>query len=165
MDAFRSVPGGSHHPMSPQPVCPGVCLKGRALWGQTQSSNKAVGAPVKSVGAQSLAVGNAGGGGIGVADVPSGRVEEGALGGGGGAPPLPSSKALRVPQASRLPMHVLWSAHHSWGFAADVPLVSARPDTLRHGWVPLSHVLNAAGSYSVLHVSEASITEWYILWG
>ena len=61
----------------------GVCLKGRALWGRTQNGYKAVG---------SRAVGNAGGGRIGVAD-PSGRVERGALG-GGGAPPLPSSKAL-----------------------------------------------------------------------
>ena len=72
----------------------GVCLKGRALWGQTQSGYKAVGARCKIGWGQSLAVGNAGGGGggIGVADVPSGRVEGGALGGGG---PLPSSKALQ----------------------------------------------------------------------
>ena len=32
--------------------------------------------------------------------------------------------------------------------AADLPLVSATPDTIRRGWVLRSHVLNAAGSYS-----------------
>ena len=68
-------------------------MKGRALWGATQSSYKTVGAHCK--------IGWGGihwrlakrGGGIGVVDVPSGRVVGGALGGEGGAP-LPSSKAL-----------------------------------------------------------------------
>ena len=68
-----------------------VCLKGRALWGQTQSGYEAVGARCK--------IGCGGShwrletrvGGIGVADVPSGQVEGRAL---GGHPPLPSSKAL-----------------------------------------------------------------------
>ena len=41
---------------------------------------------VKSVGGQSLAVGKADGGGIGVVEVPLRRVVGGALGGGGGTP-------------------------------------------------------------------------------
>ena len=44
----------------------------------------------------------------------------------------------------------------------DLPLVSAKLDTIRRGWVLVSHVLNAPGSYSLLDVSGASITEWYI---
>ena len=50
-------------------------------------------------GGQSLAVGNAGVGGIGVADVPSGRVEGGALGGGGHPPSL---QAKPCPTPGRL---------------------------------------------------------------
>ena len=63
---------------------------GRALWGQTQSSAKAVGAHCK-IGWGAVTggwKGGWGGGGIGVADVPSGRVVGGALGGErGGLPP------------------------------------------------------------------------------
>ena len=74
---------------------PGVCLKGRALWGPTQSSYKAVGAHCKIGWGGSHWRLEKRGGGIGVVDVPSGRVVGGALGGEGGAP-LPSSKALGV---------------------------------------------------------------------
>ena len=43
----------------------GVCLKGRALWGPTQSSYKAVGAHCKiGWGGQSLAVGKSVGGAV-----------------------------------------------------------------------------------------------------
>ena len=72
----------------------GVCLKGRALWGPTQSSYKAVGGRCKiGWGGSHWRLEKRGGGGIGDVDVPSGRVVGGALGGEGGAP-LPSSKAL-----------------------------------------------------------------------
>ena len=78
-----------HPPPSPHPA-PGVCLKGRALWGQTQSGYKAVGAHCK-IGWGAVTGGwKSGGGGIGVVDVPSGRVEGGAL--GGGVPPSPQAK-------------------------------------------------------------------------
>ena len=65
----------------------GVCLKGRALWGQTQSTYKAVGAHCKIGWGGSHWRLEKRGGGIGVVDVPSGRVEGGALGGEGGCPP------------------------------------------------------------------------------
>ena len=71
----------------------GVCLKGRCSGGKLRAVTKRLVRTVKSVGGQSLAVGNAAGGGIGVADALSGRVEGGAWGGGGHTP-LPSSKAL-----------------------------------------------------------------------
>ena len=72
-----------------------ACLKGRVLWGQTQSGYKAVGARCK-IGWGAVPGGWkhgwGGGGGIGVADVPSGRVEGGAL--GGTPPPFKQSPGV-----------------------------------------------------------------------
>ena len=47
---------------------------------------------------------------------------------------------------------------------SDMPLVSANAGTLS-GWILLSQVLHTAGSYSVLDVCGASITEWHIFPG
>ena len=81
----------------------GVCLKGRALWGQTHSSYEAVGAR--------CTIGCGGShwrletrvGGIGAADVPSGRVEGRALGGGGTPPPFKQSPRAGLPPADPPP--------------------------------------------------------------
>ena len=42
------------------------------------------------------------------------------------------------------------------------PRLAAGVGQARRGWVLLSHVLNAGGSYSLLDVSGASTTEWYL---
>ena len=66
---------------------PGICLKGRGgCGGKLRAVTKRLGRAVKSVGGQSLVVGQAGGGGIRVADMPSGGVVGGALGREGGTP-------------------------------------------------------------------------------
>ena len=72
----------------------GVCLKGRRSGGQLRAVTKWLGRTVKLGGGGSHWRLEKWGGGIGVVDVPSGRVVGGALGGEGGAP-LPSSKALK----------------------------------------------------------------------
>ena len=71
----------------------GFASKGVRSGGQLRAVTKQLGRTVKSVGGgQSLAVAKAGAG-IGVVDVPSGRVVGGALGGKGGVS-LPLRKAL-----------------------------------------------------------------------
>ena len=77
----------------------GVCLKGRALWGKLGAVTKRLGRAAKSVGGQSLAVGNAGGGGVlGLRTCLRVELKEERWGGGD---PLPSSKALGGLRAGR----------------------------------------------------------------
>ena len=124
----------------------GVCLKGRALWGPTQSSYKAVGAHCKIGWGGSHWRLEKRGGGIGVVDVPSGRVVGGALGGEGGAP-LPSSKALgqgalfgRTVACARVSglqtatnyARTLTRTCASVGTKSTVGGIGAQPDTAQH---------------------------------
>ena len=78
----------------------GVCLKGGALWGQTQSGYKAVGARCKiGCGGSHWRLGTRVGVVLGLrtclrVDLKELKEERWGGGGGGGTPPLPSSKAL-----------------------------------------------------------------------
>ena len=67
---------------------PGVCLKGRALWGQTQSSYKAVGAHCKiGCGGSHWRLGTRVGGVLGLRTCLRVELKEERWGGGGGHPP------------------------------------------------------------------------------